>query len=149
MRYRFIDRIVSLTADPPRIEVVKTFDADDDALSGPLGPDRVPPSLVLELLATTGGQLLYRHLGKDRLPMLLKVEDFCLAGDARPGVPLIATATVQGVAPAAANTMARTVAEVVDDGGRLIASGRFFYLCVKMPEGAEAGDLAPAVEAVP
>jgi hypothetical protein len=34
---------------------------------------------------------------------------------------------------------------VVDGGGALIASGRFFYLCVKLPDGVEAGDLAPAL----
>jgi hypothetical protein len=39
MRYRFVDRVVSLElGDSPRIEVVKTFDFADDALTGPEGP---------------------------------------------------------------------------------------------------------------
>src|SRR5438034_1818805 len=144
MRYRFIDEIVSLALDPPRIEVAKTFDAADDALSGPAGRDRVPPSLILELLAMSGGQLLFRHLGRERLPLLLKVEDLQFGACARPGERLAVTATLQGEAAAAEGTLARTSAEVVDRGGAMIASGRFFYLCVRLPDGIDPGDLAPA-----
>ena len=76
MRYRFVDEIVSLTLDgAPRIEVVKRFDASDDIFSGPQGPERVPESMLLELMATTGGHLLFRHLGERRLPLLLKVAE--------------------------------------------------------------------------
>jgi len=67
MRYRFIDKITSLTLDgDPRIEVAKTFDAGDDAFSGPSGQARVPESLLLELMAMTGGHLVFRHLGENR-----------------------------------------------------------------------------------
>ncbi len=143
MRYRFIDEIVSVVADPPRIEVAKTFAPTDDAFSGPAGPDRVPASLVIELLAMTGGQLLFRHLGRERLPMLLKVEDLRFGAAARPGDRLTARVALQGKAAAAADTMAQTVGEVLGDRGALVASGRFFYLCVKLPEGSEPGDLVP------
>jgi 3-hydroxymyristoyl/3-hydroxydecanoyl-(acyl carrier protein) dehydratase len=142
MRYRFIDEIVSVVADPPRIEVAKTFAPTDDAFSGPAGPDRVPASLVIELLAMTGGQLLFRHLRRERLPLLLKVEDLRFGAAARPGDRLTARAALQGKV-AAAGTMAQTVGEVLGDRGALVASGRFFYLCVKLPEGSEPGDLVP------
>lgn len=141
MRYRFIDEIVSVVADPPRIEVAKTFAPTDDAFSGPAGPDRVPASLVIELLAMTGGQLLFRHLRRERLPLLLKVEDLRFGAAARPGDRLTARVALQGTA--AADTMAQTVGEVRGDRGALVASGRFFYLCVKLPEGSEPGDLVP------
>jgi len=146
MRYRFVDEIVSLASDPPRIEVAKTFDPGDDALSGPAGPDQVPSSLLLELLAMSGGQLLFRHLGRDRLPLLLKVEDLRFGGCARPGRRLTATAALEGEADAAGgHTMARTSASVADEDGQPIAAGRFFYLCVKLPDGVEPGDLAVAI----
>ena len=143
MRYRFIDEIVSVAADPPRIEVAKTFPRTDDAFSGPAGPDRVPVSLVIELLAMTGGQLLYRHLGRERLPLLLKVEDLRFGAAARPGDCLTARMALQGTAAVAADTMAQTEGEVRGDRGALVASGRFFYLCVRLPDGAQPGDLVP------
>lgn len=142
MRYRFVDEIVALGSEPPRIEVAKTFAPRDDALSGPSGPDRIPPSLVIELLAMTGGQLLYRHLGRERLPLLLKMEDVRFGVAATPGDRLTATAVLQGTAAAAADTMAQMAGEVRADGGALVVSGRFLYLCVRLPEGAEPGDLA-------
>ena len=73
MRYQFVDEIVSLALDgTPRIEVAKRFDLDDDVCGGPQGPDRVPESMLLELMAMTGGQLIYRHLRGSRLPLLSK-----------------------------------------------------------------------------
>src|SRR2546422_6167105 len=63
MRYRFIYKVVSLALDGrPRIEVEKTFHGDDDAFTGPSGPARVPASLLLELMAMTGGHLVFHHL---------------------------------------------------------------------------------------
>jgi 3-hydroxymyristoyl/3-hydroxydecanoyl-(acyl carrier protein) dehydratase len=106
----------------------------------------VPASLVIELLAMTGGQLLFRHLRRERLPLLLKVEDLRFGAAARPGDRLTARVALQGKAAAAAATMAQTVGEVRGDRGALVASGRFFYLCVKLPEGSEPGDLAPRDE---
>src|SRR5262249_58766943 len=74
MRYRFVDEIVSLALDgAPRIEVAKRFDPGDDVFGWPEGPERVPDSMLLELMAMIGGQLIFRHLGGSRLPLLLKV----------------------------------------------------------------------------
>src|SRR2546427_10443296 len=74
MRYRFIDKVVSLALDGQlRIEVEKTFHGDDDVFSGPSGPTRLPDSLLLELMAMTGGHLIFPHLRGSRLPLLLKV----------------------------------------------------------------------------
>jgi len=145
MRYRFIDEILSLETAPPRMAVAKTFAPRDDALTGPAGPDRVPPSLVIELMAMTGGQLLFRHLGRERVPLLLKAEDVRFALAVRPGDRLTATAVLRGTAAAATDTMAQMAGEVRGEGGVLVASGRFFYLCVRLPEGAEPGDLAPTI----
>ena len=61
MRYRFVDKVIALALDgQPRIEVEKTFHGDDDVFSGPSGPTRVPDSLLLELMAMTGGPILRR-----------------------------------------------------------------------------------------
>jgi hypothetical protein len=87
MRYRFVDEILTLELGArPRIEVAKTFAPGDDACSGPLGPDRVPNSLLLELLAMTGGHLVFRHGAARRLPLLLKVPEIRFEGAARPAL---------------------------------------------------------------
>src|SRR5438093_12121164 len=95
MRYRFIDKVVSLALDGhPRIEVEKTFHGDDDAFTGPSGPARVPASLLLELMAMTGGHLVFHHLGGRRLPLLLKVPECRFESPAGPGVGLRAVAAL-------------------------------------------------------
>jgi hypothetical protein len=97
MRYRFVDDVLFLDLGArPRIEVAKTFAAGDDAFSGPLGDDCVPNSLVLELLAMTGGHLAFRHGGARRLPLLLKVPECRFEGTARAGDRLRARATLTG-----------------------------------------------------
>jgi hypothetical protein len=59
MRYRFVNEIVSLALDgAPRIEVAKRFEPGNDVFGGPQGPARVPDSMLLELMAMTGGQLI-------------------------------------------------------------------------------------------
>ena len=134
MRYRFVDEVVSLDLGArPRIEVAKTFAAGDDALSGPLGPDRVPNSLLLELLAMTGGHLALRHVGARRLPLLLKVSECRFEGTARPGERLRAIAHLEGTSEVGENAaMAETRAEVLV-GARRVAAGRLLYLCVAVP----------------
>src|SRR3989442_7323461 len=98
MRYRFVDEIVSLTLDgAPRIEVAKRFDAGEDVFSGPEGPEHVPESMLLELMAMTGGHLIFRHLGERRLPLLLNVPHCRVDGTAAAGERLLAVATVGGV----------------------------------------------------
>src|SRR5207237_3945062 len=100
MRYRFIDEVLSLDLGArPRIEVVKTFAVGDDALSGPLGPDRVPNALILEFLAMTGGHLAFRHGGARRLPLLLKVPECRFEQPARAGDRLRAIAQLDGPSP--------------------------------------------------
>src|SRR5437773_551118 len=86
MRYHFVDEIVSLALDgAPRIEVAKRFAAGDDVFSGPHDVDRVPESMLLELMAMTGGHLVFRHLGERRLPLLLKVPECRFDGFAAVG----------------------------------------------------------------
>src|SRR5262249_60265397 len=102
MRYRFVDEIVSLALDgAPRIEVAKRFDPRDDVFGWPEGPERVPDSMLLELMAMTGGQLIFRHLGGSRLPLLLKVPECRVDGAAAAGGRLRARAAVGGRPPRA------------------------------------------------
>ncbi|MEX2147754.1 MAG: hypothetical protein WED01_12155 [Candidatus Rokuibacteriota bacterium] len=140
MRYRFIDEVVVLQTDgPARIEVRKTFAAGDDAFSGPLGPDQVPNSLLLELLAMTGGHLVFRCLDRGRLPLLLKVQECRFEGRARPGVPLQARASLNGLDGdgSAPTVVAETSGEVLA-AGALVAAARLLFVCVRVP----ATDLA-------
>ena len=130
MRYQFIDEVLALDLGAaPRIEVAKTF-AADDALSGPLGRDRVPNSLVLELLAMTGGHLAFRHGGMQRLPILLKVPECRFDASARPGERLRAVASLTGTSALADGaTMAEAQGEIFA-GHRRVAAGRLLYACV-------------------
>lgn len=135
MKYQFIDEVVAFEpGTTARLEVAKRFPPDDDALSGPLGTDRVPSSLILELMATTGGHLIVRCLTRPRLPLLLVVRDCTFAAPARPAVTLraIAWLEVAGV-DAPADAMVELRAEV-HDGDRPIAAARLRYLCVALPE---------------
>lgn len=134
MRYRFVDEVLFLDLGArPRIEVTQTFAIGDDALSGPLGSDRVPNSLVLELLAMTGGHLAFRHGGARRLPLLLKVPECRFEGVARPGARLRAVAALAGTSSLSDDAgMAEAHAEVWSGESR-IASGRLLYLCVAVP----------------
>ena len=135
MRYRFIDEIVALeTCEPATIEVRKTFAVGDDALTGPLGPHRVPNSLILELLAMTGGHLVFHCLDRGRLPLLLKVQECRFEGSARPGVALRARAALNGLDRASAPTIvAETSGEVLADGAR-VAAARLLFVCVSVPD---------------
>ena len=134
MRYRFIDEVLALDlGTPPRIEVVKTFAAGDDAFSGPLGPERVPNSLLLELLAMTGGQLALREGRSQRLPLLMKVHEFRVDGPARPAERLRAVATLVGTSTVSGDvTMAEAHGEIFA-GTRRVAAGRLLYICVAVP----------------
>ena len=134
MRYRFVDDVLSLDLGArPRIEVAKTFAPGDDALSGPLGPDRVPNSLLLELLAMTGGHLAFRHGGARRLPLLLKVPECRFEAAARPGQRLRVVACLEGTSALSEDAgMAEASAEVFA-GETRVAAGRLLYLCVAVP----------------
>src|SRR5256885_14550335 len=100
MRYRFIDKVVSLALDGhPRIEVEKTFHGDDDAFTGPSGPARVPASLLLELMAMTSGHLVFHHLGGRRLPLLLRVPECRLDSAIGPGGALLAVTEPTSASP--------------------------------------------------
>ncbi|MBI2524592.1 MAG: hypothetical protein HYV93_01295 [Candidatus Rokubacteria bacterium] len=137
MRYRFADEIVALELEPrARIEIVKTFPPGDDALSGPAGPDRVPNSLVLELLAMAGGHLIFRRLGERRLPLLLKAREARFHGCARPGVPLRAVAELVASSCAADGTALAEVSGTVYAGTEQIATAQLLYLCVSAPATA-------------
>jgi 3-hydroxymyristoyl/3-hydroxydecanoyl-(acyl carrier protein) dehydratase len=139
MRYQFIDEIVSLALDDiPRIEVARRFDRDDDVFSGPQGPSRVPESMLLELMAMTGGQLIFRHLGRSRLPLLLKVPECRLEGVATAGDRLRSVATLRGLtAVADGASVAETQSEVyVEDVP--IARATLMFVCVEAPAGDPA-----------
>jgi hypothetical protein len=135
MRYRFVDEVLALDLGVrPRIEVAKTFAAGDDAFSGPLGDDRVPNSLVLELLAMTGGHLAFHHGGARRLPLLLKVPECRFEGTARAGDRLRATATLTGASTISDEAgMTEAHGEVFARDAR-VATGRLLYLCVAVPD---------------
>lgn len=134
MRYRFIDGVTALDLGAvPRIEVAKTFDAGDDLFTGPAGPRRVPNSMILELLAMTGGYLAFRRLDQTRLPLLLKAPEVAFEAPARPGERLVARARLRGLSdPRDGVVMAEASGEVVDGAAR-IASGRLLYACVALP----------------
>lgn len=134
MRYRFIDTVLSLTLDGhPRIEVMKTFAAGDDAFTGPSGDARVPESLLLELMAMTGGQLVFRHLGESRLPLLLKVPECRFDRVVGPGVGLRAVAALRGSSTVADGASVVEAATEVYAGDERIATGVLMYLCVAVP----------------
>lgn len=134
MRYRFVDQVDALElGDPAWIEVTKTFDADDDAFTGPAGSRRVPNSLVLELLAMTGGYLVFRRLDRSRLPLLLKAPEVRFEAPVQPGERLCARAELRGLSdPREGVGMAEASGEV-HVGPRRIASGRLLYACVAVP----------------
>jgi hypothetical protein len=133
MRYRFIDEVVTLDlGDRPRIEVLKTFAAGDDAFSGPLGPDRVPSSLVLELQAMTGGHLLFERLACRCLPILVKVGECRFERRGRAGVPLRATAELRGLSESRGGpTMAETWTEVFA-GEEQLSCARLLFACAPL-----------------
>lgn len=134
MRYRFIDEVTSLSLDgAPRIEVAKTFDAGDDAFTGPCGGARVPESLLLELMAMAGGHLIFRHLGERRLPLLLKVPECRFDGLARPGARLRAVAALRGASPVANGADVVEAATEVHAGTERVATGTLIYVCVAVP----------------
>ena len=134
MRYRFIDEVLTLDLGArPRIEVAKTFAAGDDAFSGPLGPDRVPNALVLELLAMTGGHLAFRHGGARRLPLLLKVPECRFESVARAGQRLRAIATLDGTSTLSEDAGMAEASVEAFAGDTRIAAGRLLYLCVAVP----------------
>ena len=134
MRYRFVDEIVSLALDgAPRIEVAKRFDPGDDVFSGPQGPERVPESMLLELMAMTGGHLIFRHLGRSRLPLLLKVPECRFEGTASAGERLRAVADLRGLSSVADGTsVAETDAQVYLETKR-IAQARMMFVCISVP----------------
>jgi 3-hydroxymyristoyl/3-hydroxydecanoyl-(acyl carrier protein) dehydratase len=134
MRYRFIDHIVSLAlGEAPRIEVTKAFAPGDDAFTGPAGDRRVPESLLLELMAMTGGQLAFRHLGEHRLPLLLKATECRFEGVAQPGVNLRAVAALRGASAAADGASVVEAATEVFAGAERIAAAILLYVCVALP----------------
>ena len=134
MRYRFIDEVLTLDLGAhPRLEAVKTFARGDDALSGPLGPDRVPNALVLEFLAMAGGHLAFRHGGARRLPLLLKVPECRFDRLARAGERLRAVARLDGRSHVSDDAdMAEAYVEAFA-GATRVAAGRLLYLCVTVP----------------
>jgi hypothetical protein len=133
LRYRFADDVVSVSLGAsPAIEVTRTFERGSDAFSGPLGPERVPNSLVLELQAMTGGHLLLRRFNEERLPMLMKVAECRFEAAAHAGVPLTSKASLQGIGGADDGpVVAETTGEVLA-GGHRVATARLLFVCVPL-----------------
>jgi len=149
MRYRFVDEIVSLALDgAPRIEVAKRFDPGDDVFGWPEGPERVPDSMLLELMAMTGGQLIFRHLGGTRLPLLLKVPECRFDGAASAGDRLSAVATLRGLVPVADGTSVGEADAEVYLERVPIAHARLMFVCVE-PPGVEASGIEQSSVAPP
>jgi hypothetical protein len=144
MRYRFIDEIVSLTLDgAPRIEVSKRFDPDDDVFRGPAGSHRVPESMLLELMAMTGGQLIARHLGGSRLPMLLKISECRFEGDGQARETLRAVAELGGVTVPTDGPAVAEAETAVYAGPRPIARARLMFACVDATDVGLVGGVSP------
>jgi len=139
MRYQFVDEIVSLALDGvPRIEVAKRFVAGDDVFSGPHDVDCVPESMLLELMAMTGGHLVFRHLAERRLPLLLKVPECRFDATAAAGQCLRAVATLRGVSAVADGTsIAEAEAQVFHEAQK-IAHARLMFVCISVPPDAVA-----------
>ncbi len=141
MRYRFIDEILAFdTRAGRRIEVAKMFAPGGDELSGPAGPGRVPNSLMVELLAMTGGRLLFERLEGQRLPLLAKVRAVAFHEAVGPGVPLRAVAEVTGIADVAPGVSSAEIKGEIFAGPRRLTTGTLFYLCVTVP-GVDLGAL--------
>src|SRR5438093_7106257 len=134
MRYRFVDEILSLALHgAPRIEVAKCFDAGEDVFSGWQGPDRVPESMLLELMAMTGGHLIFRHLAGGLLPLLLKVPECRFDDAASAGERLRAGAALRGVSSVADGTSVAETEAWVSHDTRPIARARVMFVCVSVP----------------
>jgi hypothetical protein len=90
--------------------------------------------MLLELMAMTGGQLIFRHLGQGRLPLLLKVPECCFDGAASAGERLRAVATLRGLTSVADGTsVAETETEVYVETMQ-IARARLMFVCLEVPE---------------
>jgi hypothetical protein len=132
-RYQFIDEVVALELRPrPQIEVRKTF-LPDDIGPGLSDPSRVPPSLLLELMAMTGGRLLFHHLWESRLPLLMKVPDCRFERVARIGSLLHSRAELQGISAVTDDAIMAEANTEVFVGTERIVWGRLLYYCVTVP----------------
>jgi hypothetical protein len=102
--------------------------------------------MLLELMAMTGGELIFRHLDGSRLPLLLKVPECRLDGVASAGDRLRAVATLRGLTPVAGGTsVGETDAEVSVEGVP-IARARLMFVCVD-PAAVEPAAADPATGA--
>jgi hypothetical protein len=134
VKYRFVDHVIAGgVAAGARLEVAKTFASGDDAFSGPSGPGRVPSSLLVELMATTGGHLLMQRLATGRLPLLVAVRDCAFEAAAAPDVALRSVAWLEGAQDVLGPDAMAEIHAVVDADGVKIASARLRYLCVPLP----------------
>lgn len=133
-RYGLVDEVVSLDLGPrPRIEVRKTFAPGDDAFSGPAGPERLPNSLLVELLAVAGGRLVFRHSGGSLVPLLVRVRECCFEAPARAGIAL---RVVGGLTTLPSGGNAGNMAEFSGEvyaGTLRVARGRLLYARVSLP----------------
>jgi 3-hydroxymyristoyl/3-hydroxydecanoyl-(acyl carrier protein) dehydratase len=130
MRYRFLDEVTSLRLEPPlRISVATTLPAGHDVFTGPAGPV-VPGSILIELMAMAGGYLLYRRLGRGRLPLLAKVSDCRFDGEAGPDTRLEAVAEIDAVGATDAEPVMAEARAEVRAGGRRLAAARLLFACV-------------------
>jgi 3-hydroxymyristoyl/3-hydroxydecanoyl-(acyl carrier protein) dehydratase len=137
MRYRFIDRVLSVDPGAGTIRTCKLFPRSEDYLDGTFRLDaEVPPSLVLEALAAAGALLLAIRTRYDGHGILLKVPRAVFPRTVRGGDRMTVEAEIgelQGVGGGGAATQGPGMAQMcararVEDA--LVAEADLLFLCV-------------------
>lgn len=132
MRFRFIDRLVSLEKGARSKSIVaKSFPLSDEFTIGhPQRPGEIPTCLILEALATSGVRLVYDHTDEQVVGVLMKVEEARIFSNVRAGEEVMVHTELVGMQPGARDSvgLARTHGQAYV-GERLVAEGRLVLLC--------------------
>ena len=135
MNYHFVDQVLFLDAvGEGRIEALKAFPLTEDYLDDTFrSVSVVPPSLLLEILASSGALLLSARYGYRIHALLLKVEDARFFKAVRAGDRVLARSRyvgIQGEIPEAAG-VAKCVGEALV-GKEKVAEAEILFLCVPL-----------------
>ena len=132
MRFRFIDRVVSLEKGATsKLVVTKSFPLSDEFTVGhPQRPGEIPTCLILEALATSGVRLVYAHTDEQVVGVLMKVEEARILSSVRAGEEIVVHTELIGLQPSAKDSvgLARTHGQAFV-GERLVTEGRLVLLC--------------------